>query len=1011
MDALLGILGTTALQIDGEIKDAWGKPRERAVLATLAVHVNRVVSINMLIRWAWPADTPVPMNPAETFHTYAARIRKALRLLPIPADLRAGQGGYRLEMDKSLIDYSQFRELVARARTHAATHAPDQAIKMIEKALALFRGSPLADLSSPDAETWRSGVLQNQLLTANTTLIEQLVSTRRYDEAITRLDDLHADYPDDVTLATLRMTALYGERRGTHGVAFYFAARQRFKNNGDDQAAEHLRLHHEALRTQQADAHRPTPATTPRQLPPDRQGFVGRGELLDRLDTTTTVASGETPSGVVIVDGAGGVGKTALVVRWAHRRRHLFPDGDLFCNMQGYANRATVEHTAVVDDFLMALGQTPPPSLPPRARGQLLSTLLTDRKTLVVLDNVRDTDHVRDLVPFLGNSLVIITSRQWLTSLSAETGAQRLLVPPMNAAESSELLTTRLGPASTLAEQHRADLTELCGGLPLLLTVLAGDLAGKSGAGVREYVEGLDRRQLVVGFDDRGDGPTNGVACFDPSYHALAPADRRLFRLLTLHPGPTFGLDAACACGGQPAAETMRSLARLTGAHLVEEADSLNRYQFHDVLAEYAAYCRDRDEPPDAQRAATQRVLDYYVSSATNACHAVHRSYNPPPQTFPPATPTMTFEDANDALLWFNRNRTNLVSAITYAAEHEYHDHVWRLADPVTTFFDRGGCTIDSREVRSITLRSARAMGNREAEASMLSGLAMGHMTLGDMAEAHRCLTVALRLAVEDGLARGQASVLHQLGRLALRQGDMAQALDLFNRGLAIDQPNGNQEGMCWAHCRIGQALHAIDQHQQALAHLQRASWLAREVGETSAEAMSLREIGAIHYELGNLTTAISHCEQALAVAEAVPDLPATAEICVVLCEINSALHRSQLAIGFGRRAVNACEKTRDLVQHAHALDILGNAQHACGDLVDSVVAWRQAADLYDHTGDAPSAARLRSKIDAVPVFYQEIVPIARSARETGDAAPRLWLSEEERTLPLGPAENRSTSD
>jgi tetratricopeptide (TPR) repeat protein len=1002
VNALIGILGRTALLLDGEINDTWGKPRERAVLATLAVHVNRVVPINRLIRWAWPADTPVPQNPAETFHTYAARIRKMLRQLPTQADLRAGQGGYRLEMDRSLIDHPHFRELVAQARAHAATREPEQAIDLVERALELFRGSPLADLSSPAAETWRAGVVQNELLTANTTLIEQLVAVRRFDEAITRLDDLHSEYPDDVTLASLRLSALYGERRGTSATAFYFAARRRFQNSGDDQAAEHLRMHHDALRTEHATAHRPTPATTPRQLPPDRPHFVGRRELLDLLDTATNVFSGETPRGMVVVDGAGGVGKTTLVVRWAHRHRDLFPDGDLFVNMHGYTNRATVEHTTVVDDFLMALGQTPTPALPPRAREQLLSSLLTNRKTLVVLDNVRDTDHVRELVPLLANSLVLITSRQWLTSLCTESGARRILVPPMTPTESAELLTSHLGPGRELTDEHRTGLTELCGGLPLFLTVLAGDLAGKSAAGVTEYVDLMDRRQLVVGLGDRGDGPTNGAACFEPSYQALAPAERRLFRLLTLHPGPEFGVDAACACGGHAVEETRRGLARLAGAHLLEEADSVGRYRFHDVLAEYAAYCLERDEHPDEHAAATRRVLDYYVGSATNACRTVQRSYNPPPETPRSSTRMTSFDDSTDAVLFFNRERTNLTSAIMYAAEHGYHDHVWRLADPVTTFFDRDGHTIDSREIRSITVRSARVMGNREAEASMLSGLGMVHMTLGDIAEARRCLSTALRLVTEDGLARGQASVLHQLGRVALRQGDPTQALELFQRGMAIDQHSGNQEGVCWAHCRIGQALHAIDQHQQALAHLRRASWLAHEIGETSAEATSLREIGAIHYELGDLATATSHCEQALAIAEAVPDLPATAEICVVLCEINSALHRTRPAIGFGRRAVEACEKTHDLAQHAKALEVLGDVQHRCGDLVDAVMAWQQAADLHDHTGDPASAARLRGKVGAVPVFYQEIVPIARSAGEAGDMAPRSWPSDEETTRPLG---------
>jgi DNA-binding SARP family transcriptional activator len=998
VDAFLGILGTTALLLDGEADDNWGKPKERAVLATLAVHVGQVVTIDTLIRWAWPADTPIPQYPAPTFHTYATRIRKALRRLPTPANLRAGQGGYRLEMDKSLIDRFRFRELVTQGRAHADAHEPSQAIERIEEALALWRGAPVADLTSAAALAWRATVVQNDLLVANTTLIEQLVTMRRHDAAISRLDDLHADHPDDVTLAVLRLTALYGGRRSTHATAFYLAAYRKLQNNGDDQAAAHLRQRYEELRAEHEVAHRPTPAAVPHQLPHDH-AFVGRTELLDMLDTVTNAATDEPTTGVVLIDGTGGVGKTALAVHWAHRHRHLFPDGELFVKMHGYADRAQVEHATVVDRFLVALGQSPDPKLPPSGREQLLSSLLANRKTVVVLDNVRDTAHIRELVPLLSSSLVLITSRQWLTSLRTEAGARRVLVRPMSVEEGTTLMSAQLGPRSRLDEEQRTALAELCGGLPLLITVVAEYLASRPADRIAEYSELLDRRRLVVGLGDHGDGPTGGAACFEPSYRALAARERRLFRLLTLHPGPDIGLDAACACDGRSAEETFESITKLAGAHLIEAADAVDRYRFHDVVAEYAAHCRDRDEPKAEQVVATHRVLDYYVGSATHACRAVHRSYNAPPLLPPQPGVRMTaFPDADSARQWFDRERTTLDAAIMHAAEHEYHEHVWRLADPLTTFYDRGGYNLDSRKVREIAVRATRAVGNREAEASTLSGLGMVHMTLGDYPQAKRCLEAALLLVAKDGPARGHGSVLHQLGRVALRQGDTAAALALFRRGMAIAQDNGDQEGMCWAHCRIGHALHTIDRHQDALRHLRRACLLAQQIGEASAEASSLSEIGAIHRELGDLTTATAHCEQALAVAAAVPDLAATARICVVLCEINRVRHRSRQAIGYGRRAVEVCEKTHDLAAKAQALDVLGAAQYECGDLPDAVVAWRQAAELYDHTGNAAHAARLHGRIEGVPIFHQESVPLGRSADQAREPS---WPRDDEVTRPL----------
>lgn len=986
--ALLGILGTTALLVDGKADDTWGKPRERAVLATLAVHVNKVVPIDTLIRWAWPSDTS-PQNPSETLHTYAARIRRALRRLPTRTELRAGSGGYRLEMDKTAIDFHQFRELVAKA----ATLAPEEAIEVIDSALALWRGAPLEDVATPSAETWRTLQVQNHFLAAHTTVIEQLVALSRFDEALSRLDDLHADYPDDVTLATLRLSALYGDHRRTLAASFFLATRRRLQDLGDDQAAEHLRRHHDALRLAHGRVHSPTPTRAPHLLPHARQRFVGRGELLDQLNDAAGLSQESPTSGVVIVDGAGGVGKTALVVHWAHQHKQLFPDGNLFANLYGYAHRAMVEHSTVIDDFLIALGESSALALPPRAKEELLRSLLTGRRMLVVLDNVRDSAHIEQLLPLLGDCLVITTSRQWLTSLHRQTGARRITVPPMPDTDSAELISAELGPGRVLDERHRQDLVELCGGLPLLLTVLAGNLAGKSGDALAVYSRLLDRRQLVVGLPDHGDGLVSGAACLEPSYLALDPAARRLFRLLTLHPGPEFSVDAARTCDGRNADETAVSLSRLAGIHLLEETGAADRYRFHDVVAEFAAHCREHDEPREEQAAAAIRVLDHYLGSAINACRTVHRSYNPPPPLPSAAGVTVTtFTNADEARHWFARERTNLSSAITFAVEHGHHEHAWRLADPTTTFLDRLGSNIDSRNLRRMVLPSTRAVQDREAEVSTLNGLGMSLMKLGEHAEAHRCFETTLRLAVEDGSARGEASSLHQLARVAFARRDIATALDLFHRGLTIDQASDNKEGVCWAHCRIGQVLHMTDQHDQALSHLNRAAWLAQEIGEVSAQARSLREIAAIHRERGELDEAISHSERGLELAESVPDLPATAEICVVLCEINIVRHRTAQAIAFGRRAVAVCEKTHDLASHARSLEVLGNAQHSCGDLVDAVVSWQHAAELYQRLGNAVSASHLRNKIDTVPIFYQEVVPLSRSAEETGLPS---WPSDE----------------
>src|SRR4051812_3973464 len=246
MDAILGILGSTTLLLNGSPDDSWGKPRERALLATLAVHAGRVVSPGTLLRWAWPDDSPPPAKVGPTFHTYTTRIRRALEQLPSPPLLRPGQGGYRLEIDPLRIDLHRFRAFMAQARKFVEQR-PQKAVELVDKALELWRGVPLADLSSGPAQSYRAGLLQNDWLAAHVMAVSALIDLERFDEAITRLDELHADFPTDVNLANLRLSALYGFRRFREADGFYLAMWKRLRADNDDHSIQHLRRHHTKL--------------------------------------------------------------------------------------------------------------------------------------------------------------------------------------------------------------------------------------------------------------------------------------------------------------------------------------------------------------------------------------------------------------------------------------------------------------------------------------------------------------------------------------------------------------------------------------------------------------------------------------------------------------------------------------------------------------------------------------------------------------------------------------------
>jgi hypothetical protein len=96
----------------------------------------------------------------------------------------------------------------------------------------------------------------------------------------------------------------------------------------------------------------------PRQLPGDIRGFVDRVEDVRRLDALSGAGIGSAAS-VLVIAGTAGVGKTALAVRWAHRARARFPDGQLYVKLRGYDPGRAVFPMAALERFLATLGVAP----------------------------------------------------------------------------------------------------------------------------------------------------------------------------------------------------------------------------------------------------------------------------------------------------------------------------------------------------------------------------------------------------------------------------------------------------------------------------------------------------------------------------------------------------------------------------------------------------------------------------------------------------------------------------
>jgi len=668
-------------------------------------------------------------------------------------------------------------------------------------------------------------------------------------------------------------------------------------------------------------------AVVPRQLPPIAPHLVGRAPEL----ATLTRAAGPPVSarGPLLITGMAGVGKTTLAVAWAHRVASQFPDGQLYVNLRGFdPSRPALTPAQVVRLLLLGLG-VPPAELPPGFEAQvgLYRSLLSERRVLVLLDDVCDADQVRVLLPGCPACLALVTSRVELTALVAADGAYPVTLDVLPDRDARQMLAQRLGVDRVGAEPDAVrELIDLCGRLPIALATVAARAATRPDFPLSAIAEDAGRVLRGSGMADGGDPSSDVWAVFASSYGALPAQAARLFRLLGLHVGTDIGLPAAASLVGAPEANVRQLLSELTRAHLITESHP-GRYGIHDLLRAFAMDLAEAEETEQERAAARRRSLDHYVHTAFHAAMLI--SPGRAPITLQPFAPDVRPErlaDRNRALAWFAAERDVLLAAAESAGTTGHHRHAWKLGWAVADFLELRGHFEDWIMVQGHAVAAARQLAEPETLARMLLILGNACARAGRLDDAAPHLREALDLFGRTGQMDWRARAENTLGEVMEQQGRYAEALGCAQRSLVLYQQVGDPVGEARAHNSIGWCHARLGAHRQAVAHCGQAMVRYRGLADPNGLAASWDSLGYAHHGLRQYHRAVECYLRAL--------------------ELNRDL---------GAR-----------FQEAMTLDHLAGTHAAAGDHDGAQRAWRQALAIYVELGH-PEAAKLRPQLAAQP--------------------------------------------
>ncbi|MFD8441648.1 BTAD domain-containing putative transcriptional regulator [Streptomyces globisporus] len=962
------LLGPLEIEVDGRpVRVSSG--RQRAVLAMLLISPDRVVSVDALTETVWQG-TP-PATARNQIAICVTSLRKTFRAAGADDGLiETSHPGYILSSRNCRIDLKELGELIGRARLAAAhdDRAPE-ATELFEQALGLWRGQALDGLGGGRIDDTATEL--NELwLDVNEEYAALQLRLGWHRPVVARLTPLVREHPLREQARAHLMQAHHLAGRRAEALQLYRLGREALVEELGVEPGPALReMHRQVLQEEDGPGAAPrgkapavpaapavaaltAGASVPAQLPLPAAAFTGREPELATLDELLP-GQDDKVLAVAVVSGVSGVGKSALALHWANRAARHFPDGQLFIDVHGYReDDQPLSPMTVLDQALRALGVSSaqiPAGLPERSA--LYRSVLSGRRLLIILDDVRSSTQIRPLLPGRGQCVVLVTSRDQLDELAGDYAAVHIPLKVLTPDEADRMLATVIGAERVATDPvSAARLVELCGRLPLALRIAAGRLATRPHWSLRQLTSRLEDRFSRLDVLSPNDGGVR--AGFQLSYRELSPEAAQLYRRLGLLPVTTFTgwMGAAVLDVGVHRAEDL--IEQLVDAQLLEVstpgAGTLqSRFRIQELLRLFAWERAHVEDGEQEREDAVARAFGTLLTLADEAHRSLYGKGTLMPHRARHAVAlpgTTVARLLADPIEWFESERTTVLGLTGHAAQNPALGHAWELIARTVPLFETRNYLDDWEQAARVSLEAARAAGDGLGAAVMLRSLGTLAITRRRYGDAEELLSQAMELLDGrsadgsgeralvlrnlalcarfkgdlDGAAHFCRSALdhfghsddlaersHALGLLAqieLERGDTEAGIALTREAIRSGEAAGSVRGKAQNIYRLAEAYLRAGEMRSAEDSCREVVSLTRVQGDRLGEAYALRALGETQWRQDRPHEAEATLKEALAVAEEVADrfLQARTEVDLACAE---ATRRGAGAVSRLRRA------------------------------------------------------------------------------------------------------------
>ncbi|XVV00732.1 NB-ARC domain-containing protein [Actinosynnema sp. CA-248983] len=629
---------------------------------------------------------------------------------------------------------------------------------------------------------------------------------------------------------------------------------------------------------------------------------------------------------LVFVHGPEGMGRSSLAGEFFHEERDAF-DGVYIEVAARQPDGRLVPQGELLGQALRGLGQAETElAASDTARSHAFQRLAAGRRFLLVVKDAASAEQVTGLIPVAApEAALVVTTRTMIRELLHHDFAD-IPLGKLPQAECRELLVTRLGPtADRVPTATLHELADLCDGFPLLIRILAAQLARRPRAAQRVLADLRGSEAALLGMDH-----THRMTRFVDLAHEFLVRDvQAAYRAVSLLPGPDFGVAAAAVALESTEDEAARRLDDLVDAHLLTYDEDTDRYGFYRVVRADARRRAREVGGADWYRATTARVVEWYLRQAVPRDAALAGRWRVGPVFDEPFEPV----DRVDATAWFDTEWHSLAACVPAAHDLGLHETAWQLCVALFKYLHLHGHYDTWLDTHRLGVRSAQAADDPAGLMLVTSQRGSAYLAVGELDAAEEDFTASWEAAARIGHPLGEQSALEWLGKVAARRGDLEQALARFAESEAVIDRSGarisvEQQGRMRALLDLHRARVALDRRawDEAMAVADGAARYFSDRGEWENHAKSLLVRGRAASGAGDPVAAAGSFQEAVEL----------------------------FARDNARRA------------HADAAVLLGDALAAGGR--DAVPAYRVAREIYLSLGDSRTdevSARLDALLNA----------------------------------------------